>query len=65
MDYLKDKQHYIDRYDLHTIEECLDTVKRLQDVYQKSLASDQIPPAGENCENCRYRKYMSIYEKNH
>lgn len=24
MDYLKPKQHYLDRYDLHTIEECLD-----------------------------------------
>ncbi len=24
MDYLKDKQHYIDRYDLQTIKECLD-----------------------------------------
>lgn len=24
MRYLNDEQHYIDRYDLHTIEECLD-----------------------------------------
>ena len=29
MDYLKDKQEYIDRYDLITIEECLDTYSRM------------------------------------
>lgn len=42
MDYLKDEQHYIDRYDLHTIEECLDTVKMFQDIYQKSLVSEEL-----------------------
>lgn len=42
MDYLKDEQHYIDRYDLHTIEECLDNVKMFQDVYQKSLNSKEL-----------------------
>lgn len=41
-DYLKDEQHYIDRYDLHTIEECLDTIKMLQDIYQKSLVSEEL-----------------------
>lgn len=42
MRYLNDEQHYIDRYDLHTIEECLDTVKMFQEVYQKSLTSDEL-----------------------
>ncbi len=42
MDYLKDKQIYIDRYDLHTIEECLDTVKMFQEVYQKSLTDKDV-----------------------
>src|SRR3989344_6460033 len=42
MDYLKDDQHYIDRYDLHTIEECLDTVKMFQDIYQKISVSDEL-----------------------
>lgn len=40
--YIEDEQHYIDRYDLHTIEECLDTVKMFQDIYQKSLASEEL-----------------------
>ena len=26
-DYLKDEQHYIDRFDLLTIESCLDTIR--------------------------------------
>lgn len=42
MDYLKDEQNYIDRYDLHTIEECLDTVKIFRDLYQKSLVSEEL-----------------------
>ncbi len=41
-DYLKDEQNYRERYDLHTIEEYLDTVKMFQEVYQKSLASDEL-----------------------
>lgn len=35
MDYLKDKQHYIDRYDLHTIEECLDYYWSIKDRFSK------------------------------
>lgn len=42
MQYLQNKQHYIDRYDLHTIEECLDTVKMFQVIYQKSLVSEEL-----------------------
>lgn len=42
MKYLYEEQHYIDRYDLHTIEECLDTVKMFQEVYQKSLVSEEL-----------------------
>ncbi len=42
MQYLYDKQHYIDRYDLHTVEECLDAVKMFQNIYQKSLTSDEL-----------------------
>lgn len=42
MQYLLDEQHYIDRYDLHTIEECLDNVKVFQDIYQKSLNSEEL-----------------------
>jgi len=42
MKYLNDEQHYIDHYDLHTIEECLDTVKMFQEIYQKSLSSEEL-----------------------
>ena len=35
MEYLKDKQHYIDLYDLFTVKECLRTIQVLQDIYQK------------------------------
>jgi transposase-like protein len=50
MDYLKDDQYYIDRYDLQTIEECRDIVKMFQEVYQKSLVSEDL-------------KHLSLEEK--
>ena len=37
MNYLHDEQHYIDRYDLHNIEECLDTVKNVSGSLSKSF----------------------------
>lgn len=42
MQYLNDEQNYVDRYDLHTIEECLDTVKMFQNIYKTSLASKEL-----------------------
>ncbi len=42
MDYLKDNQSYIDRYDISTIKECLKVVDMFQDIYQKSLASEDL-----------------------
>jgi C4-type Zn-finger protein len=45
--YLKDEQYYIDLYDLHTIEECLDTVKMFQNIYQKSLTSKELKDLSE------------------
>ena len=42
MQYLNDEQNYVDRYDLHTIEECLDTVKMFQDIYKTSLTSEEL-----------------------
>jgi len=42
MDYLKDEQHYIDRYDLHTIEEGLSIIKMFREVYRKSLTSKEL-----------------------
>ncbi|MDQ3099623.1 MAG: hypothetical protein M3Q44_07815 [bacterium] len=42
MQYLQNEQSYIDRYDLHTIGERLDTVKMFREVYRKSLISDEL-----------------------
>lgn len=47
MQYLENEQHYIDRYDLHTIEECLDIVRMHQDVYKKSLKSEELKVLSE------------------
>lgn len=47
MNYLKDELHYLNRYDLHTIEECLDTVKMFQKIYQKSLTSKDLKDLSE------------------
>lgn len=42
MEYLKDKQQYIDRYDLHTIRECFKVVEMFHDIYDKSLTSEEL-----------------------
>lgn len=42
MQYLHDEQYYTDRYDLHTIEECLEIVKMFQNIYDKSLSSKEL-----------------------
>ncbi len=39
--YLNNEQYYLDRYDLLTIKECLKVVEMFQDVYQKSLTSEE------------------------
>lgn len=41
MKYLRDEQHYIDRYDLHTIEECLDWYWKIKDGFEKDRKSKQ------------------------
>lgn len=42
MQYLKDKQDYIDRYDLLTIRECLDNIRMLQSVGKKMEADSKM-----------------------
>ena len=39
--YLKDEQHYIDRYDLHTIEECLGYYRNIRDGLEKKKDSKE------------------------
>jgi len=40
--YLQDEQHYIDCYNLSTIKECLKVIEMFQDIYQKSLTSEEL-----------------------
>lgn len=40
--YLQDEQRYIDRYDLSTIRECFKVIEMFQDVYDKSLTSEEL-----------------------
>lgn len=47
MRYLEEEKHYIDRYDLHTIEECLDIVEMFREVYQKSLKAEELKHLSE------------------
>jgi len=47
MKYVEDEQNYIDRYNLHTIKECLDTVKMFREVYQKTLKSKELKHLSE------------------
>jgi len=42
MGYLKEKQYYIDLYDLFTIKDCLDEVKSFRKMYQDSLTDEKI-----------------------
>ncbi len=57
MQYLNDEQHYIDRYDLHTIEECIDAVRMFHEVYQKSSSSEEIKDVPEE-EKVKTLNYM-------
>ncbi len=40
--YLQDEQEYIDRYDLSTIRECFKVIDMFQDLYKKSLTSEEL-----------------------
>lgn len=45
MQYLKDEQYYIDLYDLHTIEECLDWYFRIKNgLEEKRSEIKDMPP---------------------
>lgn len=63
MDYLKDEQHYIDRYDLNTIEECLSTVKMYQEIYRDSLKSKELKnlPEKEKLRNVNLMLHRTLF----
>ena len=59
MEYLRDEQCYIDRYDLHTIEECLDTVNMFQGIYQKSQDSKKLKDIPKEKTTARRKSHAS------
>jgi hypothetical protein len=63
MQYFKDKQYYIDRYDLLTIKECLGVVKMFQDIYDKSLKSNELKKFSKNekYKNTTKMMYMHLW----
>ncbi|QQS44449.1 hypothetical protein IPM65_02525 [Candidatus Roizmanbacteria bacterium] len=63
MEYLQNEQHYIDRYDLNTIEECLNTVKMYQEVYKKSLTSKELKdlPEEEKLRNVNLMLHRTLF----
>lgn len=48
IDYLKDEQYYVDRYDLLTIKECFKVIEMFRDVYKQSLASEELKDMSEH-----------------
>ncbi len=48
MNYLKDKQYYINRYDLLTIKECLKVVEIFRDIYQTGLNDKELKDVPKN-----------------
>ncbi len=61
--YLKDEQYYNDRYDLFTIKDCLELVQDFQEIYQKSLASDELKEVSqeEKLKATNYMLNMQLY----
>jgi len=47
MDYLKDKQHYVDLYDLLTIKRCLRRIEFWKKVYQKHSKDKELAKLSE------------------
>ncbi len=47
MEYLKEKQHYLDLYDLFTIKDCLKTIKIFHDIYEETSKAKEIENLSE------------------
>lgn len=54
--YLQSTQSYIDRYDLLTIEQCLEVVRMYQKIYKESLKAEKLKdmPDKEKRRRCIY-----------
>lgn len=63
MQYLKNEQYYIDRYDLLTIKQCLDAREMFQKIYEDSFKSKELKhlPKREKYKGANYMLYEHIY----
>lgn len=61
--YLKDKQHYVDFFDLLTVKECLRVIKTFQDLYKESLTNEEIEGVDgkEKVKAINYLLYWRLY----
>ncbi len=56
--YLQEEQHYIDRYDLSTIKACFKVIEMFQDVYDKSLTSEELKDMSKEDKYSDTTKFM-------
>lgn len=59
--YLKDKQHYIDRYDLHTIEEILDYYKAVKKGFEENRKDEEFKHYTKKQFDFEVRKVMNLF----
>ncbi len=58
MNYLRDEQHYEDRYDLHTIEQCLNQLKMIGEIGRKM----RLAPSIKNYPESEHKRSMGLIE---
>ncbi len=61
MEHLKDKQYYIDRYDLSTIRDCFEVVEMFQGIYDESLNSKELKGMSKEDKYSDVTKLMYSY----
>ncbi|MFH0936933.1 MAG: hypothetical protein V1808_01415 [Candidatus Daviesbacteria bacterium] len=58
--YLKDLQHYVDLYDLHTIEECLDYYSSIKKDFEEERNSDKFKKFSQEKFDCELKKMLNL-----
>ncbi len=58
MEYLEEHQHYEDRYDLHTIEQCLDQLKMIDEIGRKM----RLAPSIKHYPESEHKRNMDLIE---
>lgn len=61
MDYLKEEQHYIDRYDLNTIKQCLDYAQSVRNGFDKERGVDKFKKYINKSFNRETQKVINVF----